>query len=645
MMGMGVATPEQSARVEHFDETAKHIVFFDVETNVPGYLCRSYELLEFGAVVLDARGLAELRSFHTLIRPKDLSCIDRRTTECNTINTATVFNAPTFADVADDIYRLLHGHIWAGHNILKFDILRINEAFSKIGQPAPQPFGVIDTYPLLRRTFGKRAGNYKLATLANYCGFGKQEHRSLADVRMNINVLRSCATMLFLESNYPDIFTTQMEVTTSTSVLEQSASFSNSYPPDVFFGNINVEQEVDSYDRLGDSSSGTRPSVQSSSLNFSRKDTDIEGLEGMNPVRSDLLSAFEHLTLDASDSVGVDCSISRRQTCTNCTSIVVEDEKCISPKLSEVASVFKFDYIPENVLTGYECVSENVNDRIPEDVLTGYKCVSENVNGANVTDVKSKKVDFLLNLSPATEQRSQNESALHEAVSEQDFPDALYSLSGYGEIEAVCTIISSAESSSLAQLSKAVSKEESGGVPFLLASHVILPSIELRSFGSSRTLYYNGFPLQLLEFKVRVRYTINPSYAFDDNGKPRFSILIEPSEAACNVISKCEDLVKSLTASNSEIEWLPSLRKEFGYRAARMRIGTKHVDSSLTYTTEFFRSTSEGMEKIALGPVDASAFRSVLPHGSIIDTGYGLNVFDFHNRTGLMLLAKHIILS
>ncbi|MCO5578642.1 hypothetical protein L7F22_032486 [Adiantum nelumboides] len=109
------------------------------------------------------------------------------------------------------------GHIWAGHNILKFDILRINEAFSKIGQPAPRPFGVIDTYPLLRRTFGKRAGNYKLATLANYCGFGKQEHRSLADVRMNINVLRSCATMLFLESNYPDIFTTQMEVTTSTS--------------------------------------------------------------------------------------------------------------------------------------------------------------------------------------------------------------------------------------------------------------------------------------------------------------------------------------------------------------------------------------------------------------------------------------------
>ncbi|MCO5578641.1 hypothetical protein L7F22_032485 [Adiantum nelumboides] len=292
----------------------------------------------------------------------------------------------------------------------------------------------------------------------------------------------------------------------------------------------------------------------------------------MNPLRSDLLSAFEHLKLDASDSVGVDCSISRRQTCTNCTSIVVEDEKCISPKLSEVASVLKFDYISENVLTGYECVSENVIDRIPEDVLTGFKCVSENVNGANVTNVKSEKVEILMNLSPATEQRSQNELALHEAVLEQDLPDALYSLSrgkGSREIEAACTIISTAESSSLAQLSKAGSKEESGGVPFLLASHVILPSIELRSFGSSRTLYYNGFPLQLVDFKVRVRFTIKPSYAFDDEGKPRFSILIEPSEAACNVISKCEDLVKSLTASNSEIEWLPSLRKEFGYRAPR----------------------------------------------------------------------------
>ncbi|KAI5057577.1 hypothetical protein GOP47_0027592 [Adiantum capillus-veneris] len=620
---MGVAMETLPGRVDH---TAKHIVFFDVETNVPGYICRSYELLEFGAVVLNAQGLTEVRSFHTLIRPADLSCIDRRTTDCNTITPTTVSDAPTFADVADEIYRLLHGHIWAGHNILKFDILRINEAFSKIGQPAPEPSGVIDTYPLLRKTFGKRAGNYKLATLANYCGYGKQEHRSVADVRMNINVLRSCATMLFLESNYPDIFMAQMELTTSTSLLEQSASFSTSSPQNGFVGNDNKEQEVDSQailsDRAGDVSSATRPSDKLSSRIPFREDPDIEDLEGMNSLsRSELFSAFEGLKVDVCNSVKEDSSILGRQACTSCTNIVEDekDEKCISPKLSYVSTLLKIDYIPE-------------------DAVTGYEAVSEDVSAAKVVDAKSEEVEILMNSSAANEGQLQNESTLKESVLVQDLLNALSSLSlGKGSGDII--------SSSAAQLSKAGSRMESGGVPFLLASHVILPSVELRSCGSSKVLYYNGFPLHLLEFKVRVRYTINASYAYDDKGKPRFSILMEPSEVACNVISKCEDLVKSTAASDSEIKWLPLLKKESGRWTARMRIGTKCMDSLTTYTTDFLCPTSNGLEKISLDPVDALTFRSVLPHGSVIDTGYGFYVFNVQNRMGLMLLAKHIVFS
>uniref|UniRef100_A0A804PSW9 Uncharacterized protein n=1 Tax=Zea mays TaxID=4577 RepID=A0A804PSW9_MAIZE len=37
-----------------------------------------------------------------------------------------------------------------------------------------------------------------LASLANYFGLGKQRHRSLDDVKMNIDVLKNCATVLFL---------------------------------------------------------------------------------------------------------------------------------------------------------------------------------------------------------------------------------------------------------------------------------------------------------------------------------------------------------------------------------------------------------------------------------------------------------------
>ncbi|KAJ6760520.1 PROTEIN NEN3 [Salix purpurea] len=46
----------------------------------------------------------------------------------------------------------------------------------------------------------------KMASLATYFGLGNQTHRSLDDVKMNIKVLKHCATVLFLESSLPDIF-------------------------------------------------------------------------------------------------------------------------------------------------------------------------------------------------------------------------------------------------------------------------------------------------------------------------------------------------------------------------------------------------------------------------------------------------------
>lgn len=47
----------------------------------------------------------------------------------------------------------------------------------------------------------------KMASLANYFGLGKQRHRSLDDVRMNLEVLKYCATVLFLEASLPEVLT------------------------------------------------------------------------------------------------------------------------------------------------------------------------------------------------------------------------------------------------------------------------------------------------------------------------------------------------------------------------------------------------------------------------------------------------------
>ncbi|XP_070050986.1 protein NEN3-like isoform X2 [Nicotiana tomentosiformis] len=115
-----------------------------------------------------------------------------------------------------------NGRIWVGHNILKFDCPRIREAFAGINRPAPEPKGTIDTLALLTQRFGRRAGNMKMASLATYFGLGQQTHRSLDDVRMNFEVLKYCATVLFLESSLPEILTENSWVSPNTAIRSRT---------------------------------------------------------------------------------------------------------------------------------------------------------------------------------------------------------------------------------------------------------------------------------------------------------------------------------------------------------------------------------------------------------------------------------------
>lgn len=181
------------------------IAFFDVETTVPTRSGVRFELLEFGALLVCPKKLVELDSYSALVRPSDLSLINEKSVRCNGISRQDVATAPPFSQIADRVFDILHGRIWAGHNILRFDCLRIREAFAEIGRPPPEPKGTIDTLALLTQRFGKRAGNMKMASLASYFGLGNQMHRALDDVRMNLEVVKYCATVLFLESSLPDL--------------------------------------------------------------------------------------------------------------------------------------------------------------------------------------------------------------------------------------------------------------------------------------------------------------------------------------------------------------------------------------------------------------------------------------------------------
>ncbi|CAL9031343.1 unnamed protein product [Prunus brigantina] len=198
------------------------IAFFDVETTVPTRPGQGFTILEFGSILVCPRKLEELESYSTLVRPADLSSISSLSVRCNGITRDAVVASPTFQEIADTVYDILHGRIWAGHNILRFDCARIREAFAHIGRPAPEPKGTIDSLALLTQRFGKRAGNMKMATLATYFGLGQQTHRSLDDVRMNLEVLKYCATVLFLESSLPDIFTENSWVSPNATTRSRS---------------------------------------------------------------------------------------------------------------------------------------------------------------------------------------------------------------------------------------------------------------------------------------------------------------------------------------------------------------------------------------------------------------------------------------
>ncbi|XP_010457288.1 PREDICTED: protein NEN2-like [Camelina sativa] len=185
-------------------EDRSEIAFFDLETTIPFRPGQPYAILEFGSILVCPKKLVELRNYSILVRPANLDFITPRSVKCNGIKREDVESAPSFADIADTVYDILHGRIWAGHNILKFDCPRIREAFAEIGRDPPVPKGTIDSLALLTQRFGRRAGDMKMATLAKYFGLGNQTHRSLDDVRMNLEVLKYCATVLFLESSLPD---------------------------------------------------------------------------------------------------------------------------------------------------------------------------------------------------------------------------------------------------------------------------------------------------------------------------------------------------------------------------------------------------------------------------------------------------------
>ncbi|XP_028753651.1 protein NEN3-like [Neltuma alba] len=205
--------------MDHSEDAPPEIVFWEVET-----IHSTSVILELGAILVCPKTLTELQQpYSTLVRPANPFLISTALKSSTRIDRDALADAPTFADVADEVYEFLHERIWAGHNILSFECVDIKKAFSELNRSPPEPKAVIDLVPLLTETFGRRAGDMKRASLAAYFGLGQQPQRILDYVRMNLEVIKHCATVLFLESSLPDIFTANSWVSPNATPKTRSA--------------------------------------------------------------------------------------------------------------------------------------------------------------------------------------------------------------------------------------------------------------------------------------------------------------------------------------------------------------------------------------------------------------------------------------
>jgi len=133
-------------------------------------------IIEFGAIVVDPLHFSEISSFSTLIGNAEVSPDSLKQ---HGLHPEILSKAPVFDEVASQIFKMLNGNCWVGHD-LKRDLPKISHAFSACGHQLPTNSGTMDTRDWIARGFGSaRAGNLQLSSLTRYFGIRNYSGRSI----------------------------------------------------------------------------------------------------------------------------------------------------------------------------------------------------------------------------------------------------------------------------------------------------------------------------------------------------------------------------------------------------------------------------------------------------------------------------------
>lgn len=595
------------------------IAFFDLETTIPLRAGQKFTVLEFGAILVCPRKLVEVDKLCTLIRPADLSLISETSVKCNGIKRSDVATAPKFEEIADSIFDFLDGRVWAGHNIVRFDCVRIREAFAEIGRPAPEAKGLIDSLHLLQQKFGRRAGDMKMATLANYFGLGSQKHRSLDDVRLNLEVLKYCATVLFLESNFPDVLPAAIS---STPVKSESPSAS-----------ISKSASTSKSRRKGKTSTETVSEEKGQKpLQIKLKKSPLDNVVGTLSNNSTKLINSEadknpfdftelREVLDAGNLGDLSASAQyckvKQSECTESDDIferheisTKEDEThCILPNASNVVS-FSAQHCKAKQS---ECTKSEIYLE-PNEISTFPQEVLEAENLHNLTDPSHVVSD----------------SAQRCKVKQPECTESEDILEPREEKQSHCT------------------ESEEFLEPHEISTSSLRTTFVPSQWGTQKmTVLHKDLPFRMRSSNMMIRFGISRKF-FDPAGKPRLSLVVEPSLETCNILEHCDNRAQNLfSGCNDKSEWRPLVTMKYSLgntiRAIRMNIATAGFGDTATYSTELYRRDSKGStQKLPSKIVDINELDELFVYGRFVDADYDFDIYDYQQYAGIRLVARRL---
>ncbi|MEN7343381.1 MAG: exonuclease domain-containing protein [Pseudomonadota bacterium] len=155
-------------------------VVVDVETT--GGRAANHRVTEIGAVRVVDGGIVE--RYSTLVNP--MRPIPPHITRLTGISNAMVADAPTFAEIADEVSAFIDGAIFCAHNV-NFDYGFLKHEFERLGQRFSHP--KLCTCATMRATF-KGHDSYSLKSLTTAYGISlDSHHRALCDAEAAAQLL------------------------------------------------------------------------------------------------------------------------------------------------------------------------------------------------------------------------------------------------------------------------------------------------------------------------------------------------------------------------------------------------------------------------------------------------------------------------